>query len=282
MLLELAIGDAYGAGFEYAEAEFVQQYNDLTNYRQHPKHKLIPGSYTDDTQMSIAIAEMIISRKPWTRENLADKFVEAFKRDEREGYASKFYDFLKLVETGEQFLSEITWTSDKSGAAMRAAPIGIFPTIEKVKEKATIQAAITHNTPDGIDAAIASALMSHYFIYNLGKKSQLGKFIETHVPSKPWSEPWEQKVGSQGWMSVRAAITAVQRNDKMSSLLMDCINFTGDVDTVAAIALGAGSCSGEMVQDLPENLKVLLENGKYGRDYLMVLDKQLKGIGNRE
>ena len=49
---------------------------------------------------------------------------------------------------------------------MRSGPIGIFPTIEKVIENATIQAAITHNTPDGIKAAIAAALMSHYFIYS--------------------------------------------------------------------------------------------------------------------
>ncbi|MGD1711903.1 ADP-ribosylglycohydrolase family protein [Dapis sp. BLCC M172] len=280
MLLELAIGDAYGAGFEYADIQLIKQHNNLFNYVKHPRHKLIPGSYTDDTQMSIAITEMIISREPWTRENLADKFVEAFKRDEREGYSRKFYDFLKQVKTEQQFLAEIIPTSDKSGAAMRAAPIGIFPTIKEVKQKATIQAAITHNTPDGIDAAIASALMSHYCIYNLGKKSQLGKFLETHVPSKPWSEPWEQKVGSKGWMSVRAAITAVQRNDKISSLLMDCINFTGDVDTVATIALAAASCSQEMVQDLPENLELLLENGKYGRDYLIALDQQLMAMKN--
>lgn len=278
MLLELAIGDAYGAGFEYAPLDFIKTHNNLFTYVKHPRHKLIPGSYTDDTQMSIAITEMIVSQQLWTRQNLADKFVEAFKRDEREGYASNFYGFLKRVNTGQQFLAEIGGTSDKSGAAMRAAPIGIFPTIKKVKEKATIQAAITHNSPDGIDAAIASALMSHYCIYNLGEKSQLGKFLETHVPGKPWSEPWDKKVGSKGWMSVRAAVTAVERNEKMSSLLMDCINFTGDVDTVATIALAAGSCSREIVQNLPENLKLLLENGQYGRDYLINLDRQLMGM----
>ncbi|WP_293088529.1 ADP-ribosylglycohydrolase family protein [Okeania sp. SIO3B5] len=272
------MSDAYGAGFEYAPLNFIKAHNNLFTYVKHPRHRLIPGSYTDDTQMSIAITEMIVYQQLWTRQNLADKFVEAFKRDEREGYSSKFYDFLKRVKTGQQFLAEIGGTSDKSGAAMRAAPIGIFPTIKEVKEKATIQAAITHNSPDGIDAAIASALMSHYCIYNLGEKSKLGKFIETHVPGKPWSEPWDKKVGSKGWMSVRAAITAVERNEKMSSLLMDCINFTGDVDTVATIALAAGSCSVEIVQDLPENLKLLLENGKYGRDFLINLDRQLMGM----
>jgi ADP-ribosylglycohydrolase len=278
MLLELAIGDAYGAGFEYADEAFVERYNDLSCYRQHPRHKLIPGFYTDDTQMSIAIAELVVSGKRWSRRNLAAKFVEAFKRDEREGYAGKFYRFLQSVNSGDEFLNQIHGTSDKSGAAMRATPIGVFPTIKKVKERASLQAAITHNSPDGIDAAIASALASHYFIYNLGEKSNLGEFIESHVPSHRRSEPWEEKVGSFGWMSVRAAITAIQRNDSLSGLLRDCVDFTGDVDTVATIALGAASWSKEIVADLPEHLKLNLENGTYGRDYLIELDKQLASL----
>ncbi|MBH8563511.1 ADP-ribosylglycohydrolase family protein [Nostoc sp. CENA67] len=272
MLLELAIGDAYGAGFEYANE--MGAYNDLSKYLQHPRHRLIPGSYTDDTQMSIAIAEVIVAQLPWTPEVLADSFVRAFKRDPREGYASRFYDFLVEIQDGEEFLDRIRPDSDKSGAAMRAAPIGIYPTPEKVIEATTIQAAITHNTPDGINAAVAAALMSHYFIYRLGPKRKLGQFLEGYV-SGDWSQPWEGKVKSKGWMSVSAAITAVMRNDSMSQLLQDCIAFTGDVDTVAAIALAAGSCSEEISQDIPDHLITGLENGSYGRDYLIQLDKQL-------
>ncbi|HAJ63104.1 MAG TPA: ADP-ribosylglycohydrolase, partial [Cyanobacteria bacterium UBA8543] len=274
MLLELAIGDAYGAGFEYASPELVERYNDLSGYVQHPRHQLKPGCYTDDTQMSIAIAETIIAQEPWTPEVLASWFVETFKRDPREGYSSKLYQFLLRVQDGRELIESITWTSDKSGAAMRAAPMGVFPTVEKVLEAATIQAAITHNSPDGINAARAAALMSHYFIYKLGSKSELGKFLEEHVVGE-WSNPWQGEVRSKGWMSVRAAITAVMRNDSLSELLKDCIAFTGDVDTVAAIALAAASCSDEITQDLPEHLITGLENDSYGRDYITALDRKL-------
>lgn len=274
MLLELAIGDAYGAGFEYADSELVQRDNDLSRYVQHPRHQIKPGCYTDDTQMSLAIAETLVAGEPWTPEVLAHRFVTTFKRDPREGYAGKFYRFLLQIQDGKQFLENITWTSDKSGAAMRAAPIGVLPTIEQVIEATRIQAAITHNTPDGINAAIAAALMSHYFIYRLGAKQQLGEFLETHVCGE-WSKPWQGEVRSKGWMSVRAAITAVIRNDSLSELLKDCIAFTGDVDTVGAIALAAAACSEEITQDLPNHLIDGLENGTYGRDYIIQLDKQL-------
>lgn len=277
MLLELAVGDAYGAGFEYADPEFVESYNDLSRHIQHPRHQIRPGCYTDDTQMSLAIAEALVAREPWTPELLSHYFVTAFKRDQREGYASKTYQYLLQVRDGRDFLEGINWTSDKSGAAMRAAPIGVLPTIENVIEAATIQAAITHNTPDGINAAKAAALMSHYFIYRLGQKKELGHFLEAHIPGD-WSKPWEGKVKSKGWMSVQAAITAVMRNDSLSELLKDCIAFTGDVDTVATIALAAASCSEEIVQDLPEQLIAGLEDGPYGKDYIIELDKQLMSL----
>src|SRR5262249_29833233 len=128
--------------------------------------------------------------------------------------------------------------SDKSGAAMRAAPIGIFSTIAEVQQRATIQARITHNTVDGVNAAVAAALMAHYCIYRLGPRAQVGQFVEAHVPGN-WGDPWRGKVGSKGWMSVQAAVTALVRNARMTTLLRDCIEFGGDVDTVATIALAA-------------------------------------------
>ncbi len=277
MLLELAVGDAYGAGFEYVDPTIVTHQNTLGGYIQHPRHAIAPGCYTDDTQMSLAVAETLVSGRPWTAEVLADAFVQAFKRDPREGYASRFYDFLIEVQDGEEFLARIHAHSDKSGAAMRAAPIGILPTVRQVLDYATVQARLTHDTPDGIAAAAAAALSAHYFIHQRGPKSDLGAFLERHVPGR-WSVPWTGKVGAQGMMSVRAAVTALTASASMSEMLRRCVDFTGDVDTVAAIALGAGAHSTELAQDLPANLVDGLENGPYGRDYLITLDARLMAI----
>ncbi len=280
MLLELAIGDAYGAGFEYVNRQLIGQFNTLERYVKHPRHSTRPGQYTDDTQMSLAIAEAIVSQEAWTPLNLAERFVNVFKRDPREGYASSFHAFLKQITDGKAFLAQIIPTSDKSGAAMRAVPIGVFPSIEDVKEKSRIQAAITHNTPDGINAAVAAALMSHYFIYGLGEKKHLGEFIEAHIEGE-WADEWVGKVGSKGWMSVKAAITAVHQHDRLSNMLRACIEFAGDVDTVATIALGAASNSKEVEQDLPQQLIDWLENASFGRDYIIKLDAQLMALVNK-
>ncbi len=277
MLIELAIGDAYGAGFEYASDRIVREYNDLSRYIQHPRHGIVPGCYTDDTQMSIAIAEAIVDRDPWTPEALAQRFVTAFKRDPRKGYASRFHDFLTQVSDGAEFVATIRPYSDKSGAAMRACPIGVYASVAEVIDRCTVQAALTHNTPDGINAAVAVALMTHYFLYRIGPKADLPDFLCSYVPG-PWATQWRGKVGAQGLMSVHAALTALQANCSMSDLLKACVAFTGDVDTVAAIALGAGACSVEIEQDLPQHLLLGLEDGLFGRKYLQQLDGRLMAI----
>ncbi len=274
MLVELAVGDAYGAGFEYVDKDFIETHNDLSRYVKHPRHDIVPGRYTDDTQMSLAVAEAIVSGEDWTPLMLANHFVEAFKRDPREGYASGFFDFLSRVRDGKQFLNEIVPHSDKSGAAMRAGPIGVYPDSADVVMRATTQARMTHDTPDGIRAAVAAALMTHYFLHRLGPKDDLGAFLEKHVAGH-WTESWKGKVKAKGWMSVHAAVTAIRNSESMSGLLRACIAFSGDVDTVAAIALAAGAHCQEVDQDLPNNLVVTLENQKYGRDYLSAMDKQL-------
>ena len=233
--------------------------------------------YTDDTQMSLAIAEALVSGERWTPENLAERFIDVFHRDPREGYAGGFYTFLQEVRSGAEFLDRIRPDSDKSGAAMRATPLGVLPTVGQVVELRRVQAAITHNTSDGIHAAQAAALAAHYFLYRLGPKARLGEFLQGQVPG-PWSAPWVGKVGAKGWMSVRAAITALVRNHRLSELLRDCVAFTGDVDTVAAIALSAASCSDEYEQDLPASLIDGLETGAYGREYLTALNERLLAL----
>lgn len=281
MLFECAVGDAYGFGFEYADVNLPL--NTLTNYVKHPTYgqSLHPGQYTDDTQMSIAIAEMLVEGRQWTRYGLARKFVEVFKRDPRDGYARGFQQLLESVDDEMQFLTKINPTSNKSGAAMRASPIGFLKDRSEVVDKALTQAAVTHDTPEGRWAAVAAALMSHYFLHTKHPKSELSEWIRVWViqagdnTDVKWNEPWTGRVGAQGWMSVRAAMTAIQAHDSLSEILKACIAFSGDVDTVAAIAMSAASCCTTIQRDLPASLIHGLESGPYGATFLHELDTQL-------
>jgi ADP-ribosylglycohydrolase len=287
MLVECAIGDAYGFGFEYADVNLPL--NTLERYLMHPTYgTLRPGQYTDDTQMSIAIAEALVERLPWNKYKLAQKFVEVFKRDPRDGYSKGFQQILESVDDGLGLIQRLNPISDKSGAAMRASPIGVLKDRREVIERAQIQAAITHDTPDGRWAAVASALMSHFFLHTNYPKHELGQWIRVwcvqagdHTGIR-WSEPWTGRVEAQGWMSVRAAITAIQAHDTLADILKACVAFSGDVDTVSAIALSAASCCPTIGKVLPRGLVDGLEAGPYGGQYLRKLDRDLMLFGSSQ
>jgi ADP-ribosylglycohydrolase len=278
MLVELAVGDAYGAGFEFAEPDFVTAHNTLRGYVRNPVHPdLLPGRYTDDTQMTIAVAEVLADGEPWTAASFAESFVRAFHRDPRPGYARGFSALLPELADGAALLARIRPDSDKSGAAMRSGPIGLLSTVDDVLRCAEVQARVTHDTADGVESAQAAALAVHYCHLGIGPVAEVGRWVDGLLPSGDWAEPWTGPVGSKGRMSVRAALTALASHTSMGELLRACVAFTGDVDTVATIALAAASRSAEVVQDLPSVLLRDLERGPYGHDHLMALDLRLLG-----
>ena len=139
------IGDAYGSGYEFAP-EFVFEMNTLQNYLPHADASGYFNRYTDDTQMAVGLTELLLENADWTPLNIASKFVEVFKRDVRVGYAGRFYEFLKMVEDGTEFLAKIKPVSERNGASMRAYPLGVLPDEKDILRKAAIQARVTHNT----------------------------------------------------------------------------------------------------------------------------------------
>ena len=277
-ITKIAIADARGVCFEYAPRRIIREKNNWSlAYFPHHKHGTGGGRYSDDAHMTCAVAETLLDCGPdATARDFVEHFVAAFKREAtpREGYAGRFFDFLATVKDADDFMARIQPDSSKSGGAMRAGPCGVLSTIEQVKSIAERQAATTHNTPAGIAAAKAAALMCHYFCHDVGPRRDLAAFLNQHVPVQEWGEPYKGDIGAFGLDAVRAVLTAVTRNDTLPDLLIDCVEFGGDVDTVATIAMAAAAYAKDIDQSLPQTLWDGLENGEYGRDYLAELDRR--------
>jgi ADP-ribosyl-[dinitrogen reductase] hydrolase len=282
MLLEIAIFDAYGACFEGSDLGHIIENNDVKWYHNEEPGLVKPGAYTDDTQMSIAVAEALLDGIPWTKEALADKFVETFHRDVRRGYTGYFFMTLLHSKNGAEMLSKIDGKSEKSGAAMRSGVLGLLPDVKDVVEYATIQAQVTHDCQVGIDSSILAALMVHYFEFCKGEKKDLSAYLRnfTKLPLLEKSNPdcWQpgKRIRSYAWDCIESAVCAIEKHDSLRDILHQIVQWSGDVDTAAAIAAAAACRSEEIQNDLPQRLYDDLENGQYGRDYLIALDERLR------
>lgn len=273
MLQEIAIADAYGAGFEFAAPEVIATHNNLHDYVPHQLYGML-GNYTDDTQMSLALSELLISNSDWTALNIANQFVRCFKRDPRQGYSKGFYSLLTQVEDGQQLLDSIRAISTRNGAAMRSVPLGVLANKHQLLAYAKQQAIITHNTAIGIASSRAVALSAHFGLYQLGDVSQLPAFLQSEEVGD-WNYDWQHTVTVEAFDTVSAALSCLLRHDNQADLLQSCVALSGDTDSVAAIAVGIASCFTSYSKNLPENLKQTLNEPQYGMAYLAELDKQL-------
>lgn len=271
MLLEIAIGDAYGAGFEFAEEEIIKKEHKLDKYYGSRIDDLKAGQYTDDTQMTLALIELLLSEKEWNKENIADSFLNVFHRDQRPGYAKGFYNFLLNTKTAEDFNNKIINNSLRNGAAMRAVPLGVFNSIEEVKEISKIQASVTHNTCEGIISSQAVSLMSYYFINNIGDVKGLKPFIEEELQYS-FIENKTTRTKCDGIDTINAVLTVLNNSNTLKEILDHSVSLGGDTDSVASIALGVASFSTEYEKDLPDFLFEDLENNEYGKDYMKKLE----------
>lgn len=273
MLLEIAIGDAYGAGFEFCARAKIARANTLEAYVDH-ELGIAAGHYTDDTQMSVAVAETMLSGAELTSAHFADAFVRCFKRDPRRGYAKGLQGLLEECADGTALRARIRPQSRRNGAAMRSVPLGLIANREALLAAAAAQARVTHDTPEGIASSRAVAVMAHALIHERAALAELPALVARHAGCVPRLD-WNAEVECDAEQTLHAVATALLRHRSMAALLRDCVDFGGDVDSVAAIALGLASLSGEYANDLPAALSSGLENGAFGRDFLAGLDAEL-------
>ena len=276
--LACGLADAYGAGFEFTSAPYVKKHNRMAEYIPHPKFAQRPANcYTDDTQMALGMGEYLLLDDPQTALAMADRWVKGFKRDQRTGYSQGFYDILTKVSTGSELLATLIPNSTKNGGAMRAFPCGYLSDPAQVRDLAMWQASITHGSWRGMTAAAASALMFHYFYHRLGPKIAAVSFLSSWLPGTDWTvqtlkQTTATGVQTDGLDTVRAAVHCVINGQSLTDVVQMAVALRGDTDTVAAIAAASASVCTDIRNAFPSALVAGLENGTYGRDYLINTD----------
>jgi len=120
--------------------------------------------YTDDTAMSIGLAESLIKRRSLNQQDLGETFRYNYEREPWRGYASGPPTIFSTVKRSGNTYAETARSlfggtgSLGNGAAMRIVPLGLFfHDSPDLYEKACASAAVTHAHPVGKDGAAVQA-----------------------------------------------------------------------------------------------------------------------------
>lgn len=286
MLVEMAVGDAYGIGFEFVDRENWPGANDLSQMYQHPTyHELLPGMYTDDTQRAIANAEVVLAGSYLDVRAYAEAYVNAYQRDPREGYSRRYQEYLKTHPDAKSFLLDLDRSAISNGSLMGVAPLGFIKDIREVKLASMIQALVTHSPETAIHAQIV-ALTVHYFVQGIGPKEHLIEFLKNNSDVREWDYITNKtsKTSIHAKSVVNTMLTGILKHDRLTSLLQWSVDLEGDTDSAAATCMAVGAVMEEMTNDLgigPADVKQHyslywpLEDGEYGKSYLLGLDNLL-------
>ena len=186
--------------------------------------------FTDDTVLTVAIAHSVLTGRPY-REALLD----FGRRYPRAGYGRSFFHWL-------QSDNPHPYNSWGNGSAMRVSPVGfVFSSEKDVLEQARAATAVTHNHPEGIKGAQATAFAIFQARTGADKEQ-----IRTHISERfnyDLSRTVEEirpaysfDISCQG--TVPEAIISFLDSDSYEDAVRNAVSLGGDSDTLACITGG--------------------------------------------
>lgn len=211
------------------------------------------SEFTDDSVMTLAVAEAFIDAQPnadieWIRNRLIRGMQRFGKEYPHAGYGGMFRRWLRSKDPQP-------YGSFGNGSAMRVSSVAwIYDDLDTVRKMARLSAEVTHNHPEGMKGAEATA--SAIYLARTGKtKEEIKAYIVEHFGYNLSRTCDEIRPGyfhvETCQETVPEAITAFLEGESFEDVIRTAVSLGGDCDTLTCIA---GSIA-EGFYGVPEELK---------------------------
>jgi ADP-ribosylglycohydrolase len=214
--------------------------------------------FTDDTVLTVAVADCLMNGREYV-----DAFHDYFLAYPNAGYGYRFFHWASSVNRSP-------YNSWGNGSAMRVAPVGhAFDSLDDVLVHAARSAEVTHNHPEGVRGAQATA--AAVFMARSGETKRnmkssledmfgydLDRRLDDIRPTHRFDE------SCQG--TVPLALIAFLESSGYEDAVRKAVSLGGDADTLACIA---GAVAEAHYGGVPPSIAA---------QTLAVLDDRLRGV----
>lgn len=237
-------GDVIGSAYEFNPT------------RDHDFELFTPkSSFTDDTVLTMANALWLIDDEQHTHERLVEIMLDLCRRYPNRGYGGRFANW--ICDKDPQ-----PYNSYGNGSAMRVSPVGYYAqSLEEALALAKVSAEVTHDHPEGIKGAQATA--AAIFLARRGKSKQeirdyvaqtfdydLSLTLDEIRPTFTFDETCQR--------TVPEAITCFMEGKDYEDVVRLSVALAGDADTIAAIAGSISSAVDEVPNGITQQVIALL------------------------
>jgi len=284
MIYGLAIGDALGMPTEFLSLNSIKKKYGEKGIQDLPD----PALFTDDTQMSVAIAEALVTAGEKDIESIMvavkDEFIKWYHSPENTRAPGRTcLTGVTKMEQGIHWSESGVASSKGCGSAMRAAPIGYLyqNDPDKLIEVAHATGICTHGHPTADAACIGAAYLIKLALDGVEHEKMIPALSDfTSGISSEWDEAianvekcldWENeekalKYLGEGWIGEEAVALSLfcflKYQDSYEKVVIRGANTNGDSDSIACIG---GSISGAYfgIDAIPNNWVRQIEKTEY-------------------
>ena len=218
-MLGAIIGDLAGSIYEYSQVKKVSsiKINNLIEEN---------AFFSDDTILTIAIADAIINSKDYSQ-----KLKEyAFKYNNRVPKDIPYFDTMFSPNFVKWSIGEIEGNSSGNGAMMRISPVGyLFDTDEDVIKQSYLATIPSHNSTDAIKSSKIIALIIFYARNGLSKQEIIEKL------NLKIQKPIVKKFNYTCSDTIDLCLYSLFTSNSFEESIKLAISFGGDTDTNACI-----------------------------------------------
>ena len=237
------LGDIIGSPYEFDRGGKTKDFPLLSMF----------SKYSDDSVMTLAVAEAFLDAQPdageaWILNMLIYKMQYFGRKFPYAGYGGRFGRWLRNPDPKP-------YGSYGNGSAMRVSSVAwLYQDLDSVLQMARLSAEVTHNHPEGIKGAEATA--SAIFLARTGHtKGEIKAYIEENFHydlSRTCDEIRPDYFHVESCQeTVPEAITAFLEGEDFVDVIRTAVSLGGDCDTLTCIA---GSIA-EAFYGVPEELK---------------------------
>ena len=252
-LYGVAVGDALGAPLEFMTSEEI-----LAKYGAPVREmvgggwlSVVPGEVTDDTQMTLAVAEGITARPENPIPDIGRRFIawhDSRPKDIGNTCRIAIQTAKRIIvsgvdeteawqRAGEEVAAQRNGQNAGNGALMRTVYPALYYSKDEAREKAVAIGAMTHRNDSSDKYCSLYVDLIADALDDPEKAMQTVRQIAADMKELP----------PTGWVvgSFTCAVKAIAQNESFEDAIVQAVNLGGDADTIGAIAGGlAGAIYG--------------------------------------
>lgn len=247
-LFGVACGDALGGTLEFmSKDEIKRRYGYLKDIIGGGCWRLQPGEVTDDTMMTIAVAEGILDNPENPVDYIGKRFIEWYDSNPKDigniiriafGEYKRSGDWTKAAYNAHHLTGGM---SAGNGSLMRCLPVALYYSdVDKMLEITVSQNMLTHYDQKAADACRFYNLLAYDYLNDKPKMPAINEHIEEYPDYRQVFRLSKDELKPTGYVfdTLICALWCFINTSSFEYAVCEAANLGGDADTIAAITGG--------------------------------------------